>query len=146
MRLAEIGVKARQATDLIKTLLGANEDDISGADLLFGQVQRELVSNFYPEVCIGFENDQPILIAAADTAYDYTLAESPLRRNRLDADEAQDIDPSVAARAFAAVGEQYLKLLPHERNNFSVVCVQRGIESAARRVGIGTLKQGTTGE
>ena len=121
MRLAEIGVKARQAADLIKKVLGANEDDISGADLLFGQVQRELVSNFYPEVCIGFEDDQPILIAAADTAYDYTLAESPLRRNRPDADDAQDIDPGVAARAFAAVGEQYLELLPHERNNFSVV-------------------------
>ena len=121
MRLAEISVKARQATNLIGEVLGANEDDISGADLLFGQVQRELVSNYYPEICIGFEDDQPMLIAAADTAYDYTLAEPPLRGNRPEADDAQDIDPGVAARAFGAVGEQYLKLLPHERNNFSVV-------------------------
>lgn len=121
LRLAEISVKARQATNLIKEALRANEDDISGADLLFGQVQRELVSNFYPEVCIGFEEDQPILLAAADSAYDYTLAEPPLRRNRPDADDAQDIDPGIAARAFGAVGEQYLKLLPHERNNFSMV-------------------------
>lgn len=121
LRLAEISVKARQATDLIKEVLGANEDDISGADLLFGQVQRELVSNFYPEVCIGFEEDLPILLAAADTAHDYTLAEPPLRSNRPDADDAQDIDPGVAARAFGTVGEQYLRLLPHERNNFSVV-------------------------
>lgn len=121
LRLAEIGIKARQAAQLIKDVLYANEDDISGADLLFGQVQRELVSNFYPEVCIGFDDDKPILLAAADTAYDYTLAEPPLRRTRLDGDGAQDIDPGVAARAFGAVGEQYLKLLPHERNNFSVV-------------------------
>ena len=121
MRLAEISVKARQATDLIGEVLGANEDDISGADLLFGQVQRELVSNYYPEICIGFEDDQPMLMAAADTAYDYTLAEPPLRSNRPEADDAQDIDPGVAARAFGAIGEQYLKLLPHERNNFSVV-------------------------
>ena len=121
MRLAEIGVKARQAADLIRELLRANEDDISGADLLLGQVQRELVSNYYPEVCIGFEDNQPILIATADTAYDYTLAEPPLRRSRPEADDAQDVDPGVAAKAFGAVGEQYLKLLPHERNNFSVV-------------------------
>ena len=121
LRLAEISVKARQAADLIKEVLGASEDDILGADLLFSQVQRELVLNFYPEVCIGFEEDQPILLAAADSAYDYTLAEPPLRRNRPDADDAQDIDPGVAARAFGAVGEQYLKLLPHERNNFSIV-------------------------
>lgn len=121
LRLAEISIKARQAAQLIKKVLYAKEDDISGADLLFGQIQRELVSNFYPEVCIGFDDDKPILLAAADTAYDYTLAEPPLRHARPDGDGAQDIDPGVAARAFGAVGEQYLKLLPHERNNFSVV-------------------------
>ena len=121
LRLAEISIKARQAAQLIKKVLYASEDEISGADLLFGQVQRELVSNFYPEVCIGFDGNKPILLAAADTAYDYTLAEPPLRRTRPDGDDAQDIDPGVAARAFGAVGEQYLKLLPHERNNFSVV-------------------------
>jgi len=121
LRLVEIYVKSRQAGNLIREIVGSHEDNISGADLLFGQVQRELVSNFYPEICIGFEEGQPILLSAAESAYDYTLAEPPLRRNRPDADDAQDIDPSVAARAFGAVGEQYLKLLPHERNNFSVV-------------------------
>ena len=121
LRLAEISIKARQAAHLIRDVLYANEDDIFGADLLFGQVQRELVSTFYPEVCVGFDDDKPILLAAADTAYDYTLAEPPLRRTRPDGDGAQDIDPGVAARAFGAVGAQYLKLLPHERNNFSVV-------------------------
>lgn len=121
LRLAEISIKARQAAHLIRDVLYANEDDISGADLLFGQVQRELVSNFYPEVCIGFDDNKPLLLAAADTAYDYTLAEPPLRRTRPDGDGAQDIDPGVAARAFGAVGAQYLKLMPHERNNFSVV-------------------------
>ena len=121
LRMVEISVKARQAADLIKEVLKAGEDNISGADLLFAQVQRELVSNYYPEVCIGFEEDQPILLSAADSAYDYTLAEPPLRRNRPDTDDAQDIDPKIAARAFGAVGEQYLKLLPHERSNFSVV-------------------------
>lgn len=133
LRLAEIAIKARQASRLVKELLYANESDISGADLLFSQVRRELMSTFYPEVCIGFDDDKPILLAAADTAYDYTLAEPPLRRSQPNGDDSQDIDPGIAARAFGAVGEQYLKLLPHERNNFSVVLYNaesKGLPSA----------------
>lgn len=121
LRLAEIHIKACQAAKLIYDVLEAEEDDIFRADLLFSQVQFELLANYYPEVCIGFDRDQPILLSAADTSYDYTLAEPPLRRNRQDGDDALDIEPGVAAKAFGNVGEQYLKLLPHERSNFSVV-------------------------
>ena len=121
MRLAEISIKAHQTAELINDVLGADEHDIFRADLLFSQIQAELISNYYPEVCIGFDQDRPVLLAAADTAYDYTLAEPPLRRARLDGDDALDIEPGVAAKAFGNVGEQYLKLLPHERSNFSMV-------------------------
>src|SRR5690606_20156029 len=65
MRLAEISIKARQSAKLINNILNAKEDDIFRADLLFGQIQTELISNYYPEVCIGFDQDQPILLAAA---------------------------------------------------------------------------------
>jgi len=121
LRLAEIHIKACQAATRIHDALEAEEDDIFRADLLFSQVKFELLSNYYPEVCIGFDRDQPILLSAADISYDYTLAEPPLRRNRQDGDDALDIEPGVAAKAFGNVGEQYLKLLPHERSNFSVV-------------------------
>ncbi|CAE6516748.1 S-DNA-T family DNA segregation ATPase FtsK/SpoIIIE [Nitrosomonas nitrosa] len=121
MRLAEISIKAHQSAKLINDVLNAKEDDIFRADLLFGQVQTELISNYYPEICIGFDQDQPILLAAADTVYDYTLAEPPLRGARPNGDEALDIEPGIAAKAFGNVGEQYLKLLPHERSNFSIV-------------------------
>jgi len=121
LRMAEISIKVQQTAKLIQDVLHANEDDIFRADLLFGQVGRELVSDYYPEVCIGFDEGQPILLAAANTSYDYTLAEPPLRRARPDGDDALDIEPGVAAKAFGVVGEQYLKLLPHERSNFSVV-------------------------
>jgi len=121
LRLAEIHIKAKQATDLIKKVLHANEDDIFRADLLFGQGQHELLSNYYPEVCVGFYDENAILLAAADTCYDYTLCEPPQKLMHSNGDDSLDIDPSVAARAFGTVGEQYLSLLPHERNNFSVV-------------------------
>lgn len=121
LRLAEIHIKAGQAAKWIHDVLNAEEDDIFRADLLFSQVQFELLANYYPEVCIGFDRDKPILLSAADSSHDYTLAEPPLRRNRPDGDDALDVEPGVAAKAFGNVGEQYLKLLPHERSNFSVV-------------------------
>lgn len=121
LRLAEINIKACQAARLINDVLNAGEDDIFRADLLFSQVQLELVANYYPEVCVGFDREQPILLSAANTSYEYTLAEPPLRRTRSDRVDELDVDPSIAAKAFGNVGEQYLNLLPHERSNFSVV-------------------------
>jgi len=120
LRLAEISVKAHQAAKLVNDVLDAEENDIFRADLLFSQIQTELRTNYYPEVCIGFDHDQTQLLSAADTSFDYTLAEPPLRKSQR-SDDALDIEPGVAAKAFSDVGEQYLKLLPHERSNFSVV-------------------------
>ena len=121
LRLAEIYVKAKQAAELIETVLTADKDDIFRADILFSQTRRELKADYYPGVCIGYEDNQPILLSAAETLFDYTLAEPPRRRVMQNGDDALDIEPGFAARAFCDVGEQYLKLLPHERTNFSVV-------------------------
>ena len=121
LRLGEISIKARQIAKLLHHVLHANGDDIFEADLFFRQAQLELESNYYPEICVGFHKEKPILLTEADTSCDYTLAEPPLLIARPDGDDTLDIDPSVAAKKFSSVGEQYLKLLPHERNNFSVV-------------------------
>lgn len=121
LRLAEIQIKSKQAARFIDTVLKAREDDIFRADLLFSQKRQEFAASYYPEVCVGYEDDQAILLSAAETLFDYTLAEPPRRRLMQNGDDALDIEPGVAAQAFGAVGEQYLKLLPHERTNFSVV-------------------------
>ena len=121
LRLAQLHIKARQAVSLVERVLAAKEDDIFRADLLFNQKKQELKANYYPEICIGFSDDGPVLLAAAETLYDYTLSEPPRRREFANGDDALDIEPGLAARAFGGVGEQYLDLLPHERTNFSVV-------------------------
>ncbi|HHZ8844108.1 TPA: FtsK/SpoIIIE domain-containing protein [Enterobacter cloacae] len=121
LRLAEINIKAIQVSKLIIDVLDAAEDDIFRADILFSQARFELQENYYPEICIGFALTQPVLLSAVGSSYDYTLAESPIKRNRQDGDDSLDTEPSVAAKAFSNVGEQYLKLLPHERSNFSVI-------------------------
>ncbi|EFA5092069.1 FtsK/SpoIIIE domain-containing protein [Escherichia coli] len=121
LRLAEINIKAIQVSKLIIDVLDAAEDDIFRADILFSQARFELQENYYPEICIGFALTQSVLLSAVGSSYDYTLAESPLKRNRQDGDDSLDTEPSFAAKAFSSVGEQYLKLLPHERSNFSVI-------------------------
>jgi S-DNA-T family DNA segregation ATPase FtsK/SpoIIIE len=121
LRMAEIHVKAAQAAGLIKKVLAAKEEDIFRADILFNQKKQELKTTFYPDVCVGFEDGEPVLLAAAETLFDYTLCEPPQRRLMANGEDALDIEPAVAARAFGAVSEQYLELLPHERTNFSVV-------------------------
>ena len=121
LRLAEIHVKARQTAELISRVLEAEENDISRADLLFSQVQAELLTNYYPEVCVGFGSGEPMMLSATDTMYGYTLYESPRRGIDMEGEDALDIDPTAAAQAFSRVGEQYLDLLPHERSNFSIV-------------------------
>ena len=118
LRLAEIAVKVRQAARLVDAVLNGDKDDIYRADLLFGQVELELGANFYPEVCT--DGNGTVLLAATHSAYGYTLAEAPVRQGTA-WDEEFDDEARAAARAFGAVGEQYLKLLPHERSNFSVV-------------------------
>ena len=121
LRLAEIHIKAAQAAKLVSQALSADEEDIFRADLLFAQKKQELGAPYYPDVCIGFSDGQPQLLAATETRFDYTLAEPPKRERAANGVDALDIEPGVAARAFGAVGEQYLDLLPHERTNFSVV-------------------------
>lgn len=121
LRLAEISVKAHQCSNLLKQVLRADESAIERADLLFGQVQLELSEDYYPEVCLGFCNEQSRLLSSANTVFDYTLCESPVTDVENNGDTSLDVDPDIAAKAFGKVGEQYLNLLPHERSNFSLV-------------------------
>ncbi|WP_319529539.1 FtsK/SpoIIIE domain-containing protein [uncultured Cohaesibacter sp.] len=121
LRLAEVHIKAKLVADLVNKAITSDEDDIFRADLLFHEKAIEQQAAFYPEVCVGFEDGRPLLLSVTDTSYDYSLAEQPQRRLNGSGEDAQDTEPSVAAKAFSAVGEQFLSLLPHERTNFSVV-------------------------
>ncbi|WP_210093728.1 FtsK/SpoIIIE domain-containing protein [Ruegeria sp. HKCCSP346] len=121
LRMAELHIKAAQVAKIVNAVLHAGEEDIFRADLLFQQKQAELLADYYPEVCIGFDDGKPTLLSLTESKFDYSLAEPPQRRASADGDDALDIEPGIAARAFSAVGEQFLKLLPHEQNNFSVV-------------------------
>ncbi len=120
-RMAELHIKARQVAKLVNAILHADKEDIFRADLLFHQKQKDLDSDYYPEVCIGFDDDKPVLLSLIESEFDYSLAEPPQRKMNGDENDVPGIISDVAARAFSDIGEQFLKLLPHEQNNFSVV-------------------------
>ncbi len=121
LRMCELHIKAFQLAENVKAVLRASKEEIYRADLLFQQKKEELLSDYYPEVCIGFENDSPLLLSITESKYGYSLAESTENSSRTERNEALDFESTTAAKAFSAVGEQFLKLLPHEQNNFSIV-------------------------
>ncbi len=121
LRMSELHIKAYQLAENVKKVLSASTEAIYRADLLFQQKKEELLSDYYPEVCIGFENDSPLLLSITESKYGYSIAESTENNSRTERNEALDFESTAAAKAFSAVGEQFLKLLPHEQNNFSIV-------------------------
>ena len=118
LRLAELHVKAVQTGRLITQVLDGSDEAVTRADLFFSQRQKELGTNYYPEVCLGFSNSRKCLLTVTQSSYGYSLAELPYHSTE-GAESALDVAPEDAAKAFAAIGEQYLNLLPHKKVNFS---------------------------
>ena len=122
LRLAEMAIKARLATDIMNQLIITAENDISRADLLLGQYIKDLTSTFYPEQCVCQDsNGKSVLLTATETNCGYTLCELAGSKAGSDAYETTDLVPRLAARIFSKIGADYLKLQPHQRSNFSMV-------------------------
>ncbi len=78
LRLGAAAIKANLVSDLIKRLLVPKQVDFGDARLFFKDMQECLTHPFYPELVIGWEEDQRELLCATDTVGDYTLHESPI--------------------------------------------------------------------
>src|SRR4029077_3628956 len=79
---------------------------------------EELAHPYYPEVAVGYQGAEPVLLAETSTLNDYSLMERPVRDP---AEAGTDVDPSEAAREIRALLERYLELQPHERSNLSIM-------------------------
>ena len=121
LRLAEIHIKAKQASRVIKKILDSHVDEFRDPKNIFISNSRQaLISSYYPEVCICFREDGSVPLVESETVFDYTLASAAQRRSS-EIEDALDIDSRETAQAFSEVGEEFLKLIPHEKSNFSVV-------------------------
>ena len=118
LRFASIAVKARQVIGLINHVLSSETIEFGDSRLFFSDLRNELEHPYYPEVCIGYQNKQPLLLTISDTVNDYSLMEQPIRLK--DAATTNE-DPGTAASQLIRLTERYLELLPHEQTNLSIV-------------------------
>lgn len=118
LRMAASAVKARSVAGLIKHVLSPSEINFGDSRLFFTDLREELAHPYYPEVAVGYQGAEPLLLAETSTLNEYSLMERPVRDP---AEAATDVDPSEAAREIRALLERYLELQPHERSNLSIM-------------------------
>ncbi|NYF33827.1 FtsK/SpoIIIE domain-containing protein [Sphingopyxis sp. JAI108] len=118
LRLAGSAAKMRSVAGLSAYLLSDVDVNFGDSRLFFADLRDELAHPLYPEIAVGYEAGEPVLLAETSTVNDYSLVERPVR----DPSEATtDVDPAEAARQIRQLLERYLDLQPHERSNLSIM-------------------------
>lgn len=121
LRLASMAVKARQLAGLLQYIISTPEVNFGDSRLFFADLRNELNHPYYPEVCVGYEGQQPELLSVSDTVNDYSLMERPTRD---ESDRTTNENPTEAADRLLGIIRRYVELLPHEKTNLSVVLYQ----------------------
>jgi DNA segregation ATPase FtsK/SpoIIIE, S-DNA-T family len=121
LRLASLAIKARQLAGLLRYIISTPEVNFGDSRLFFADLRTELDHPYYPEVCVGYEGQQPELLSVADTVNDYSLMERPTRD---ESDRATNENPTEAADRLLGIIRRYIELLPHEKTNLRVVLYQ----------------------
>lgn len=119
LRMAAMVRKARQVAELLEKLLTTPQIDFGDSRLFFSDIKEELAHPFYPEVVLGWRENDPELLALTDTVGDYTLHEMPVVTNE-GLDDTNE-NPNEAAKLVVELVHRYLELHPHELANLSVV-------------------------
>jgi S-DNA-T family DNA segregation ATPase FtsK/SpoIIIE len=119
LRMAAMGRKARRVAELMHYLLVTPQVEFGDPHLFFRELREELAHPHYPEVALGWQGEQPELLALTDTAGDYTLHESPFAIDA-GADDTNE-NPAEGAGRVSELVRRYLALHPHEQANLSVV-------------------------
>lgn len=118
LRLAAIAVKSRAVAGLAQHILGADEVNFGDPRLFFNDICAELAHPFYPEIAVGYEGDEPILLTESATLNDYSLMERPIKTA---SQSTTDVDPKGAAAQIKELLERFLTMQPHEKSNLSIM-------------------------
>ncbi|WP_148619099.1 FtsK/SpoIIIE domain-containing protein [Mariniblastus fucicola] len=119
LRMAAIARKAKLVSDIIKRLLFEENVEFGDQRLYFKEMIRELEHPFYPEVVVGWIENEAHVLTVTDTVGDYSLHEPPILEKKRVA--ATNENPAPAATRVMELLNQYVKLHPHERANLSLV-------------------------
>ena len=119
LRLAAMKVKAKQITELLHRLLAAEDVTFGNTErFFFREIEEAVAHPYYPEVVLGWDGIEPILLSLTDTVGDYSLYEQPIVTNA--ANNSTNENPEEAATLVTALVDRYLKLQPHAQTNLSI--------------------------
>jgi S-DNA-T family DNA segregation ATPase FtsK/SpoIIIE len=125
LRLVAAAAKDRRLGGLVRYLLREESVEFGDSRLFFRDMTAELAHPFYPEVCLGYSGEQPVLLGCTDNLGEYSLMEVPTRRAgdtaADDSRQGTNEDPRRTAKVIKYVVGQFLDLYPHEAANLSVV-------------------------
>lgn len=118
LRLAAGAAKMRSVAGLADYLLSPVDVNFGDSRLFFADLRAELEHPLLPEITVGYDGAEAVLLTETSTVNDYSLVERPVR----DPSQATtDVDPAEASRQIRTLLERYLDLQPHERSNLSIM-------------------------
>lgn len=118
LRMAAGAVRMRSLAGLADYLLSEVDVNFGDSRLFFSDLRDELAHPLYPEIAVGYDGAEAVLLAETGTINDYSLLERPVRDP---SEGTTDVDPAEASRQIRGLLERYLDLQPHERSNLSIM-------------------------
>ncbi|GCD50584.1 FtsK/SpoIIIE domain-containing protein [Acetobacter pasteurianus] len=118
LRLAASAAKMRSLAGLTNYLLSDVDINFGDSRLFFSDLRDELAHPLYPEIAVGYNKDEPVLLTETGTLNEYSLFERPVLTPL---DTTTDVDPTEAARQIRGLLDRYLELQPHECSNLSIM-------------------------
>src|SRR5262249_42081675 len=123
LRMEAIAARHQQVLGLVEQLLGKDRppfsDGTSGA-LFFREVEQLLSHPLYPEMAVVWEGTQAMPRIVTQALAGYTLHQPPEPSGDA-AMPSLDDDSRPAAATIEHEMVEYLRLQPHERDNFSIL-------------------------
>ncbi|MDY0222603.1 MAG: FtsK/SpoIIIE domain-containing protein [Desulfobacterium sp.] len=119
LRLLAMANKSLQLSALLKYLLSSQEINFGDPHLFFKELKNELSHPYYPEIVVGWHENNKKLLSLTDSYLDYSLHESPIINNTSSDDTNEN--PTKSSNLILDLIKQFLKLYPHEKSNLSLV-------------------------
>ncbi|TNC98633.1 MAG: DNA segregation ATPase FtsK/SpoIIIE, S-DNA-T family [Stygiobacter sp.] len=136
LRLAEVGVKARQLAEAVRKVTFSGENEADEIGNYVDMVCHALGKTYYADV--GISDKRRLLIETRRLA-DVSLLESPTFGG--DADELADEPAEGTVEKFELVTDEYLRLRPHEKSNFSAILVDAESEDLPLQMANGMARR-----
>lgn len=128
LRMAAMARKARLVSDIVRRLLNEQQVEFGDQRLYFKELVRELEHPFYPEIVIGWSDNEANLLSVTDTVGDYSLHEPPILEKKRAA--VTNENPAPAAARVMELLNQYVSLHPQGADQSIFSALQQRLVAA----------------